>query len=351
MAPHPADSGRVRGGPLLLVLGVGLVAIMMVSLGMGAVTIAPGAVVSIVLDHLGIDTGGDFTQTQDAVLWSIRLPRVLLAAIVGSGLAVAGVGYQGVFRNPLADPQLIGISSGAALGVVLAILALEPLLGGLAGPLGGVAGALMAATVVFRSARHEGRTEVVTLVLAGFAVAAIGSASAGFISVVADDARLGSALFYWLGSLAVATWRLVAFTAPFVLAGLLVMPFWSRELDLVVLGEREAAHLGVRVDRLRRSVTLAGAMVVGAAVAATGVIGFVGLLVPHAIRLVAGPGHRLLVPASALGGALLVVAADLVARVVASPLEVPVGLLTAIVGGPVFLWLLARTRAEHGGWG
>jgi iron complex transport system permease protein len=345
--------GRTRVGArtLLLALGVIFVGSVLLALAVGTVSIDPGAVVGILLDRFGIQSGLAFSDTQDAVLWSIRLPRVVLAAVVGAGLAVAGVGFQGIFRNPLADPQVIGVSSGAAVGAVAAILALEASIGSLAGPIGGVVGALAAGTLVYRSARHAGRTEVVTLVLAGFAVAAIGSAAAGFASVAADDPRLGGALFYTLGSLSIATWRLVAFTAPFILAGILMMPVAARRLDLVLLGEREAAHLGVDVDRLRMLVMVAGALVVGAAVAATGVIGFVGLLVPHAIRLVAGPGHRVLIPASALGGAVLVVLTDLVARTVASPLEVPVGLLTAILGGPVFLLLLRRTRREHGGWG
>lgn len=346
-----AVSRRIPAGPLVSGLALGLIAAVLLALGMGAVDVSPAAVVGIVLDHLGIGGGPAYTATQDAVVWSIRLPRVLLAALVGAGLAVAGVGFQGIFRNPLADSQVIGISSGAALGTVLVVLAAEPIVGALAAPVGGILGALGATTIVYRSARHGGRTEVVTLVLAGFAVAAIGSAAAGFISVAADDPRLGSALFYTLGTVSVATWRLLWFSLPFIAVGLLVMPTTAARLDLVLLGEREASHIGVRVGRLRLTVVLAGAFIVGPAVAATGVIGFVGLLVPHTIRLVAGPGHRLLIPASALGGSIVVVLADLVARTVASPLEVPVGLLTALVGGPVFLWLLRATRREHGGWG
>lgn len=343
---------RHPGGALLLSgLAAGLAAVIVVSLGSGAVPISPGSVVGILLDHAGIDGGPSFTARQDAVLWSIRLPRVLLGVLVGSGLGIAGAALQGIFRNPLADPQLIGISSGAALGSAVGILGLEALIGSFAGPLGAFLGGIAAGVAVYSIARNQGRTEVVTLVLAGIAVAAVGGAGAAFLSVVADDPRLGSALFYSLGSLGVATWRLVAVTAPVVLAAVLLLPLTARRLDLVLLGEREAGHLGVDVERLRIEVLLLATVAVSATVAAAGVIGFVGLIVPHAIRLVAGPGHRLLLPASAIGGALLVVAADVMARTVALPLEVPVGLLTAIVGGPVFLWLIRRTRREHGGWG
>lgn len=341
---------RISAPALLAGLGLLLAALVVVSLGTGAVTIAPRQVVSILLDHAGVG-GSGFTSQQDAVLWSIRLPRVLLGVTVGAGLGMAGAALQGIFRNPLADPQLIGISSGAAAGSALGILVLEGAVGTVAGPIGAFVGGLAAGAAVYALARHQGRTEVVTLILAGIAVAALGGALAGFLSVLADDPRLGTPLFYSLGGLGVSTWSLLGVTVPFVLVGLVLLPGEGRRLDLVLLGEREASHLGVDVEATRRRVLLLSTAVVGATVAAAGVIGFVGLLVPHAIRLVAGPGHRLLLPASAIGGAALVVGADTVARTVASPLEVPVGLLTALVGGPAFLWLLRRTRREHGGWG
>jgi len=332
-------------------LGVVVVAAAVVALGSGAVRIAPSEVVAILLRHAGLGDGGDVGVTEDAVLWSIRLPRVLLAIGVGAGLAVAGAALQGIFRNPLADPQLIGISSGAAAGSALGVLALESVIGGVAGTIGAFCGGLVAGLAVYGLARHRGRTEVVTLVLAGIAVAAVGGALAGFLSVIADDPRLGSPLFYSLGDLGVATWRLVGLTLPFVAVGVLVLPRYARRLDLILLGEREAAHLGVDVERLRMEVLILVTITVGATVAAAGVIGFVGLLVPHGVRLVVGPGHRTVLVASALGGAVLVLAADTVARTVALPLEVPVGLLTALAGGPLFVWLLRRTRREHGGWG
>lgn len=342
---------RVPAPLVLAGLGIGLVAAIVLALGSGAVSIPPGEVVRILLDHARLGDGAGIDPTRDAVLWSIRLPRVLLGVTVGAGLAVAGAALQGIFRNPLADPQLVGISSGAAAGSALGVLLLESSIGSMSGPLGAFAGALAAGLAVYAFARDRGRTEVVTLVLAGIAVAAIGGALAGFLSVVADDPRLGSPVFYSLGGLGVATWRLLGATAPLVALGVVLLPLAAREFDLVVLGEREARHLGVDVERLRRRVLLLVSITVGAAVAAAGVIGFVGLLVPHAVRLVAGPGHRVVLPASALGGAILVVVTDTAARTVALPLEVPVGLLTALIGGPVFLWLVGRTRREQGGWG
>jgi len=342
---------RISIPALFIGLSVALAAAVGLGLAMGAVDISPAQVVGILLDHMGIDSGIEFSSTQDAVLWSIRLPRVALGIVVGAALGVAGVAFQGIFRNPLADPHLIGISSGAAMGSVISILLFGGLVGSVAGPIGGVVGGLGAGLAVFTLARHEGRTEVVTLVLAGLAVAAIGSAGAAFLSVAADDARLGSVLFYSLGSLSVATWDLVWRTFPFVALAVIALPLTASRLDLVLLGEREAAHLGVDVERTRLLVVALATAAVGASVAAAGAIGFSGVLVPHGVRLLAGPGHRVLLPASAIGGAVLVVVADVAARTVALPLAVPIGLLSALVGGPVVLLLLRRTRREHGGRG
>ncbi|MCB2223807.1 MAG: iron ABC transporter permease [Actinobacteria bacterium] len=336
---------------VVAVVSAALLAAILASLAVGAVSIPPSAVLGILLDHAGFHTGLDFTTQQDAVMWGIRLPRIMLGALVGAGLGVAGASYQAIFRNPLADPQLIGVSSGAALGSALTILVLGGVLGTMAGPLGGLAGGLAAGAIVYALARHEGRTEVVTLILAGIAVAAVGTAGAGFVSLVADEPRLKSELFWVLGSMTFATWRLVWFTLPFVAVAVVALPVFGRAMNVSLLGDSEARSLGIDVERFRVIVLVLATMAVGASVAAAGVIGFVGLLVPHGVRLAAGPDNRLVVPASAIGGAALVVLVDLAARTVASPTEIPVGLLTAVLGGPVFLWLVRRTRREHGGWG
>jgi iron complex transport system permease protein len=342
---------RLRPAILFGGLATLTAAAMIVSLGVGAVRVSPAQVVAIILDRTGLASGDGFTPTQSAVLWSIRLPRVLLGVLVGAGLGAAGAALQGIFRNPLADPQLIGVSSGAAFGSAVGILALGSMARDVAGPLGAFVGGLAAVSVVYGLARFRGRTEVVTLILSGIAVAAIAGAGAALLSVILRDPRLGSALFYSLGSLGVATWRLLWVTAPMVLLAVALLPLFARRLDLVLLGEREASHMGVDVERLRVRVLALATVAVAATVAAAGVIGFVGLLAPHGVRLLAGPSHRVVLPASALAGALLVVVADAGARTIALPLEIPVGLLTAMVGGPVFLWLLRRTRREHGGWG
>ncbi len=328
-----------------------LVAGTLASLALGMVSIPPSAMLGVLLDHAGFETSLDFTSQQDAVMWSIRLPRIVLGGLVGAGLGVAGASYQAIFRNPLADPQLIGVSSGAALGSALTILLFGGLIGTMAGPLGGMAGGLAAGALVYHLARHAGRTEVVTLILAGIAVAAVGTAGAAFISLVADDPRLKSEMFWVLGSLTFSTWRLVWFTLPFVAVAAITLPIYGRAMNVSLLGDAEARSLGIDVERFRIAVLGLATMAVGAAVAAAGVIGFVGLLVPHGIRLVAGPDNRLVVPGSAIGGAALVILVDVVARTAASPTEIPVGLLTAVLGGPVFLWLIGRTRREHGGWG
>jgi len=343
--------GRSRVVVLFAALGVLLVGGAVASLALGAVDVGPAAVLRIVLHHLGLGPGDGFTAQQDAVVWSIRMPRLLLGAVVGAGLGAAGAALQGVFRNPLADPQLVGVASGAALGATAAVAAAGRALGAFAGPLGGFLGGVAAGAVVYALARHQGRTEVVTMVLAGIAVATVGIAGAALLGFAVDRPELHSALFWTLGSISVATWRLLAVTTPFVLAGVALLLLFARPLDLLLLGDREAHDLGVAVERVRAGVLGLAVLATAAAVSATGVIAFVGLLAPHTIRIIAGPGHRVVLPGAALAGAALVVLADLAARTLAPPMEVPVGLITAVVGGPVFLWLLRRTRTQHGGWG
>jgi len=284
------------------------------------------------------------------VLTQIRLPRLVMAVLIGAALAVAGASMQGLFRNPLADPGLIGVSAGAALAATL-WLALKPALpvlsflpGAAILPLAAFLGGGLAAVAALRLGQREGHTSVATLLLAGLSINAVALAAIGLLQQLTDDATLRDITRWMLGSLGKAGWPEIAAAAPLLLAPVLLLPREARALDALLLGEAEAGHLGVDVERLKLRVLLLSVLAVGASVALAGMIGFVGLLAPHLLRLLAGPGHRLLLPASALFGAALLLLADTVARTIASPLELPVGALTALIGGPFFLWLLARYR-------
>jgi iron complex transport system permease protein len=346
-----APPRRVRPGVLLPLLGLLTLVALLLSVGLGAVRIAPDEVVGIIARHMGVDLGIAVSEQHDRILWGIRLPRVVLAVLVGSALGVSGATLQGMFRNPLADPGLIGVSSGAALGAVASVALGVNALGLLTLPAFAFAGGALTAVAVYLLSRHNGRTEVVTLILVGVALNTAAGAGTGLLTYVATDAQVRAVVFWSLGSLGGATWESVAAATPFVVVGIALVLRWARTLNLLVLGEAEARHLGVDTERARVELIALTALMTGAAVAAAGVIGFVGLIVPHLIRQVAGPDHRVLLPASALGGAALLLLADLVARTVAAPAELPLGALTALAGGPVLLVLMLRTRRVQGGWG
>lgn len=333
--------------PVLLLL---LIVALLVNVGYGAVSISPDQVVAMTLDRIGIHIGIEYTSQQWAVFWSIRMPRVILAVLIGAGLATAGAVLQGVFRNPLAEPALIGVSSGASFGAVAAIVLGFSLLGRASLPIAAFAGALVATLAVYAVSRSEGRAHVETLILMGIAVSAIAGAATGYLTYRADDQQLRDIVFWSLGSLGGATWEAVTAVLPFILLGLLFVPRWGRHLNLMVLGDAEARHLGINTELVRAVIIGLAALMTGAAVAVAGIIGFVGLVVPHLIRIIAGPDHRLLLPASALGGAVLVLFADLAARTLVVPGELPLGVVTALIGGPFFMWLLYRSKKQQTGW-
>ena len=283
------------------------------------------------------------------IVWSIRLPRVLLAALAGAALAGSGAALQGIVRNPLADPALIGVSGGAALGAIACLvlgapLLAVPVLGPWILPLAAFGGALVCTSIALTLARVDGRTSAATLLLGGIGLASLTSAAAGLLLYLADDAALRSITFWSLGSAAGATWPIVGAAAVPIAIALLALPRLAGHLDCLALGELEARHVGVDVERVLRLVAILAALAVGAAVATCGVIGFLGLVVPYLARGVLGPSHRGLLPASALGGAVLLVLADLVARTIVAPTELPVGVITALVGAPVLLVLVRRGR-------
>nr|WP_203632743.1 iron ABC transporter permease [Streptomyces sp. SID10815] len=330
-------------------LVLALLVLVPVAAGLGAYPIPTGDVLSSVLHRIGVGAGG-LDRVAESVLWNVRFPRIVLALLVGASLGCAGALTQGVFGNPLAEPGVIGVSSGAAVGAVAAIALGIDVLGAWTVPVFAFVTGLGTVLLVYAMARSGGRTEVVTLILTGIAVNAFALALIGLFLFFADTAAVNQITFWQLGSLSQATWPKVLAVLPCAVLGLALAPARSRRLDLLALGERPARHLGVDVERLRITLVLIVALLTAAAVSVSGIIGFVGLVVPHLLRMAAGPGHRFLVPGSALLGALVLLAADLVARTVAAPAELPLGVLTALLGSPFFFWLLRRTRRRQGGW-
>jgi iron complex transport system permease protein len=256
---------------------------------------------------------------------------------------------QGLFRNPLADPGLVGVSAGAGLAAAATIVLGDRLLAGLIGklpfaalPAGAFLGGLLTTSLLYLIATREGRTSVATMLLAGVALGALAGAMTGFLAFLSDDRQLRDLTFWSLGSLGGASWTKVWVVAPVILTLLALTTFLARGLDALSLGEAEAWHLGVPVQRLKLAIIILTAVAVGASVAAAGLIGFIGIVVPHMLRLIIGPGHRALLPLAALSGAALLVAADTIARIVVAPAELPIGIVTAAIGAPCFLWLLLR---------
>lgn len=298
---------------------------------------------------------GEAALRDQLVIWSVRLPRLATALMAGALLASAGAVMQGLFRNPLADPALVGVSGGAALAAATTIVVADKIADGQMPaipfallPVAALAGALAAAAILYRLATRAGRTSIALFLLAGLALAALANAAIGLQVFLADDRQLRDITFWMLGSLSGATWGKAAAILPFFLATAIALPLVARGLDGLVLGEADAFHMGIAVERLKKTAIVIVATSVGAAVSVSGVIGFVGIVVPHLLRLVIGPAHRLLLPASLIAGAILLLAADTVARSIAAPAELPIGIVTAAVGAPFFLMLLLRQRALTG---
>ncbi|MGH1563450.1 FecCD family ABC transporter permease [Mumia sp. DW29H23] len=350
----PTVSARFRLSATVVLfcgLSVALVVLALVSAGTGQLAIPPAEVLGSFLHRIGIDVGPMPTHPQgDAALWSIRFPRVAMAILVGASLSAAGALMQGVFGNPLAEPGVIGVSSGAAVAAACAMVFGFAALGTWTVPALAFVGGLITTVAVYLLSRSDGRTEVVTLVLTGIAVNAVTGALLALMMFLADTQAREEIVFWQLGSLNGTRWQYVWVVAPLAVVGVTGALLLSRKLDLLALGDRAARHVGVDVERLRIGAITLVALLTAAAVAFCGIIAFVGLVVPHLMRMVVGPGHRLLLPASVLGGAVLLLAADLVARTAVPYAELPIGMLTSLIGGPMFFWLLRRTRRTAGGW-
>ena len=343
---HPAVKASNRNA-ILTILGVLLLFVTLLSAAIGAVSIPFSQLSAILLSKIGIHLPVEIDPRADLVLTGIRLPRVLLGVLAGMALAVSGALMQGLFRNPLADPALIGISSGSSFGASLMIVFGSTLPGFVASSLGlftialaAFAGGLMVTFIVYTISTRDSQTSVATMLLAGIAMNALCGAGTGGLILFSTDTQLRDLTFWSLGSLGAATWQTLAVVAPFVIIVLIISPWLARALNALLLGESAAHHLGIETQRVKRLVILLSALAVGAVTAVTGLIGFVGLVVPHLIRLTFGPDHRLLLPASALLGGILLVFSDLLARILLQPAEIPIGIITALFGAPFFLWLL-----------
>ena len=349
--PPPAHRRpRLRSVVLSLSLVAVLVLAVIISAVMGQLDVSPGDVVGSILSWLGIPTSLAPTDpVVSATLEVVRFPRIVMALSVGAALAVAGALMQAVFGNPLAEPGVVGVSSGAALGASTAIVF------GISAAGGGVAllaflGGLGATLLVYAVARAGGRPEVVTLLLTGIAINAFAQAGLAFVLFLADTASREQIVFWQLGSLAGSVWSEVLIVLPVLLLGTVLAVLMAHRLDLLALGERNARHLGVDVEQLRIIAIVLVALLTGVAVAFAGIIAFVGLVVPHIIRMALGPSHRGLLIASAVGGGALLAIADLLTRTIVQGADLPIGMLTALVGGPFFFGLLYQQRRRSGGW-
>lgn len=338
--------GRYR--LVLVLLALGLLVSVLLAVAVGAVGIAPSSALRLVAWKLGLIDRPDVSRATEVILFQLRLPRVALAVVVGLALATSGALFQGLFRNPLADPAIIGVSSGAALGAILVIvLGGGAVLGGLGVSVAAFVGAMLTAFFVYRLARVGPTVHVATLLLAGIAVAAVISAVMSLVMSFAGE-EIRSIYFWLLGGLSARGWTAVQIVAPLVGLGVMGSLVLIRDLNIVALGEERAAQLGVDVDRFKWRAVALGALLAGAAVSVSGVIGFVGLMTPHLLRLIVGADHRRLLPAVLLAGPMFLVLADLVSRVALAPQELPLGAVTALVGGPFFLLLLRRERRGAG---
>ncbi len=333
---------------ILIGLSLLLLIVMIASICIGAVHIRPSQLWSMIAYHTGLIDQPEYTSQQLTVLFNLRLPRVLSGALIGAALAISGAAIQGLFRNPLAEPGLIGISSGATLSAALMIVyggKIFQMTGSTYGydllALAAFAGALITAFLVYRLAMHQGKTMITALLLTGIAINALAFAFTGLLTYLSTDEQLRNITFWSMGSLGGASWLSVSSILPFILIPLIGLPLMGRSLNALALGEAQAGHMGFSVGKIKRTVFLFATMAVGASVAVAGTISFLGLVVPHILRIGFGADNRLVVPGSAILGAALLTLADLVSRTVVAPAELPIGIVTALAGSPVFIYMIS----------
>lgn len=330
---------HIRPTVAVVSLAALLAGMLVAGIALGAVAVRPEEIVAAI----GRALSGRSSGMADTLVVGVRLPRVVLAAVVGASLAGAGAIYQALFRNPLADPYILGVSSGAGLGAMLALVATTGATSLRYGavPAAAFVGALLTVILVTRIASWRGRLDTASLLLAGVAISYSLASLTSFVMVFKRE-QMAAVVFWTMGGLSAASWQYLAMIGPMFVVGAVLALTLSRRLNLMLLGDERAGHLGLEVARFKLIALAVASLLTASAVAVSGLIGFVGLMVPHVVRLVLGPDHRVLLPASFLGGAITLVAADLVARTVIAPVEIPVGIVTALLGGPFFIWLLVR---------
>ncbi len=335
---------RSRGRVMFIALSIALFVVIILSFAIGPLKISPDKVLQVFGKQFGWIAGETLTQRDVSVVWNLRVPRALLAVLVGASLAMAGAGLQGLFGNPLADPGVVGVTHGAALGAVAAIVFGLNDGGEWTIPIAAFAGGATTTAFIYLLSRIGGKPGTETLLLVGIAIGAACSAGIGFFTYIADDSDLQSLVFWQMGSLAHTNWGLLYAATPAFVIGAVSLCFLAVPLDMLALGERQAQHSGLDVPRTRILLVATCALLVGSAVAFAGSIGFVGLVVPHFVRLMAGPGHRWLLPLSGVTGGLLLVIADTAARSLNPPSEIPLGLFSAALGAPFFLWMVMQSH-------
>lgn len=351
IAPPKRPVRRSRTAIALGVLILVLLVLTVVSACLGQVPTSLPEVLGSIAHRLHLDVGPlPSHPAGEDVLWQVRFPRVVMAIVVGGALGCSGALLQGVFANPLAEPGVIGVSAGAAVGASTVIVIGGTFVAGWTVAAAAFAAGLVTTMLVYLLARSGGRTEVVTLVLTGIAVNAFAGGLIAYLTFAATQTARDRIVFWQLGSLAGSTWDSVIVVTPMAALGIIAALSISSRIDLLSLGESVARNLGVDVERLRQVAIVIVAVLAASSVAFTGIILFVGLVVPHLMRILVGPAHRLLIPASTLGGAIVLLAADIGARTLVTNADLPLGMLTSLVGAPFFFWLLRRTRSEQGGW-
>jgi iron complex transport system permease protein len=343
---HPAGDRRARAALATTLLAVVLLGVALTSITIGAVRLPLGTVISAIF------TPDLVSPRDETIIWAVRMPRTLLAILVGGALASGGVIMQGLFRNPLADPGFVGVSSGASVAAITVIVLGGPTLGTLGStamihalPVAAFFGGLVSTICLYLIATRRGRTSVATMLLGGIAIGALAAAASGIMIYMSNDQQLRDFQFWTLGSLAGASWTKAVAILPFMGLSTLLAVLTAKGLNAMALGEREAHHLGIPAQYLKRVCIVSVALLTGAAVSVSGTIGFIGLVVPHILRLTIGPDHRYLIPAAAFLGAVLLMAADMVARTIVAPAELPIGIVTALAGAPFFIWVLLRNRS------